>query len=368
MILFAGGGSGGHIFPSLAIAERLTELRVDCRCHFLISTRPVDAQILASSKLDFSPLPVRSLPTRWWNPVGWPGFALGWFGSISQVRRMIRNTNVAAIVAMGGCVSAAAIMAASKVGLPVAMVNLDTPPGKANALMARRATKVFTVCSPPADGQHVGLPLRRCAIGRVEKPEARRTLGLNPERHVLLVVGGSQGAETLNRLMVQLVALPQPRLALAQWQVLHLVGTHGADPIRHAYAQAGIDATVRPFCDQMGMAWTAATVAISRAGAGSVAEARANGTPTVFMPYPHHADLHQGNNARELVNLGGAELVDDLIDPVANARQLAGPLMTLMTDARKRRSMTRAMYESLPEDGALVIAAWLAKHLPSTAR
>lgn len=362
-ILFAGGGTGGHIFPSLAVVERLTEQGVQCKYHFLVSTRPLDTHIVKPRRLAFTALPVRPLPKRVWDLVAWPGFARAWFSSVRQARRVIGQTNAAAVVAMGGYVSAPAVAAAYRSGLSLVVVNLDTPPGKANRLMARRATKVFTVCPGLPGGERIGLPLRRCAVGDGQKPAARCALGLDPDRDVLFVTGGSQGADTLNQMMARLVTLPEPKRALQNWQVLHLAGIHANEPMQCAYAQAGIDATVQPFCDQMGLAWTAATVAISRAGAGSVAEAHANGTPTVFLPYPYHADLHQKNNAQDMVDIGGAQLYDDLVDPVANAQQLARPLVALMNDPLKRHKMTQLMHSRLSADGAQVIATWLSQRL-----
>ncbi len=359
-ILFAGGGTGGHIFPSLAIAERLEEHAAPLRSHFLVSKRPLDAQILAKTSHTYSPLPAQPLSKKPWQ---WPGLCSAYSRSVSQVRAMIADMNVSAVVAMGGFVSAPAIAAARRSGIPVALVNLDAVPGLANRLMARRATQIFSVYPQDAwpGAEIIGLPLRRSAVGPESHAESRVALGLDPQRDTLLVTGASQGAQSINRLMIELAGQASVRQALRTggWQVLHLAGSSQVEELRSAYAKAEIPAKVEAFCDAMGHAWRAATVAISRSGAGSVAEAWANATPTVFLPYPYHKDQHQRLNALPLVTPGGALLFNDLIDAPANARQLTGPLLALMRNESQRSRMITLMRQKQPADGAEAAAQWL---------
>lgn len=364
-ILFAGGGTGGHIFPSLAIVERLREQGVEADYRFLVSTRPLDAQILGKHGLPYTALPVQPLPGNLRALAALPSFVRGWFASVAQVRRIIRQETVAAVAAMGGYVSAPAVVAAYRSGIPTALINLDTPPGKANRMLAKRATAVFTVY-PALNGQRVGLPLRRIALATADPASARREWGLDPRRSTLLVTGGSQGAESINQMMMQLLTMPGPQAALRQWQVIHLAGVHPTEPVRRAYKEAGVPAVVEPFSDRMGLAWSATTLAISRAGAGSVAEIWANATPTIFLPYPYHKDQHQKHNTRELVGIGGACVCDDLIDPAANAKQITGPLLDLMNDPARRHAMAKAMKDTPPQDGAATIAGWLTERVNPT--
>lgn len=359
-ILFAGGGTGGHLFPNLAIAERFQEQNKVCRCHFLVSRRPIDEQILSQQDVLSTALPAQPWPSRWWDWLAIPRVGFAWMGSVRQIRQMLRKENVIAVVATGGFVSAPAVWAAGLAGVPVAMVNLDTPAGRANRFLAGWAMKVFSVDDGLPQAQRIGLPLRRSAVGGTDQSTSRRQLGLDPLRRTLLVTGGSQGARTVNQMMVQLVKLPEASDALTNWQVLHLVGGDSCEPICDAYTEQGVVATVRPFCDQMGLAWSAADLAISRAGAGSVAEAWANGTPTLFLPYPHHKDQHQRHNAMTLVHLGGAQLQDDQVDPTLNAMHLATPLVTLMTDHTMRQHMRSQMQSQPPQEGASTVARWLA--------
>ena len=151
----------------------------------------------------------------------------------------------------------------------------------------------------------------------------------------LLVTGASQGASSLNALMVAFAL--KHRDLLSHWQVLHLAGPRSspsAAELDAGYARAGVRALVLPFLNEMGLAWGAAELALSRAGANSVAEAEANRVPTVFVPYPYHADLHQEANAKPLVDDGAAVLAYDKLDVTANLESIGRPLEALMADGR----------------------------------
>ena len=369
-ILFAGGGTGGHIFPSLAIVERLQEKNTNAHYHFLISDRPLDTAILTKHNLAHTALPACPMPTQIpWGVISLPKFANRWLRSIAVSKKIIENTNATALVAMGGYISAPALVAARKTRVTNILINLDATPGRANQLMARRATQVFSTSEKIA-GQPIGLPLRRSAIGPQNPFKARQSIKLNPNRNTLLVIGGSQGAQSINHMMIQLVAIPQVQTALKNWQVLHLTGHQAinnsdATSLQNAYKNAQLPATVVPFCDQIGLAWASATIALSRAGAGSVAEAWANATPTIFLPYPHHKDLHQKQNAQQLVRLGGASMIDDLINPLTNARQIAKSLIPLINNAQRRNHMIHVMQQHPPNDGAHTVARWLAQQITS---
>ncbi|MCX5663035.1 MAG: UDP-N-acetylglucosamine--N-acetylmuramyl-(pentapeptide) pyrophosphoryl-undecaprenol N-acetylglucosamine transferase [Planctomycetota bacterium] len=357
-ILFAGGGTGGHIFPSLAIVERLRETNCPSKPHFLVSNRPLDAQILGKESLTYTPLVARPPSLQ---PIKLFAFGRAWFESVAQTTHVIQQMSAVALVAMGGFVAAPAVWAARKAGIPVVLVNLDAVPGMANKQMSRWATEVFSAYATPVlpRANLVGFPLRRSVIGPADVAVARRELSLDPERDTLLVTGASQGAESINNMMIELLNLAQPRKALRAWQVLHLSGPADVERLRKAYEQAQVPARVEAFCNAMGMAWRAADIAVSRAGAGSVAEAWANATPTLFFPYPYHKDQHQRLNTDPLVRIGAAKVFTDKIEPMPNARQLTGPLMALMSNTQQRLHMAELMRERQPGDGAMAIAQWL---------
>ena len=203
----------------------------------------------------------------------------------------------------------------------------------------------------------VGMPLRRSAIAPAGRAECRGRLGLDPVRPCLFVTGASQGASSLNSFMVAF-ALKNKDL-LSHWQVLHLAGSKGspsAAELDAAYARAGVKALVLPFLNDMGLAWGAAELALSRAGANSVAEAEANHVPTVFVPYPYHRDLHQEANAKPLVRAGAAVLAYDRLDVAANMQSIGEPLATLIADGRLRDEMESALRARPQVDAADAIA------------
>jgi UDP-N-acetylglucosamine--N-acetylmuramyl-(pentapeptide) pyrophosphoryl-undecaprenol N-acetylglucosamine transferase len=355
-ILFAGGGTGGHLFPSLAIAERLREIGGPA-ARFLCSDRAIDRQILAKAGVDFTPCPMRPLPTRPWQA---PTFLRHMIGSRRLVKRMIRDEGVRLVVAMGGFVSVPAALAAKSAGIPVMLVNLDAIPGKANCWIAARADIVHSVYPSPllpaGRTQAVALPLRRSCLTSGDARRDRLALGLEADKPMLLVTGASQGARSINVAIIEMLKRGDFRAALAGWQVMHLAGEGTTADLTAAYQAADVPAKVVEFCDQMGSAWGGAEVAISRAGANSVAEVAANGVPTVFLPYPYHKDQHQKLNAAPLVNSGAALMFEDAIEPAPNAERLTGPLIELLTVAAKRQEIRDKLRASRPADGAKQLA------------
>ncbi len=363
-ILYAGGGTGGHIFPNLAIQEQAQEMGIAAEPHFAVSMRPLDAQIISAHGWGYTPVPVEPLPRGIGGLARWPGFAKSWRRSVRVARDLIRRHQPIAVVATGGFVCGPVVVAARRARVPVALVNLDAVAGLANRTLARRSTTVFTVYDAALPGRRIGLPLRRTAVGPGEPGEARQRLGLDPRAPTLLVLGGSQGARTVNEMMLQLLRDNAARPPFQGWQVLHLLGTGTRwEPYTQAYRQAAVDAKVEPFLDQIGLGWSAASLAISRAGAGSVAEAWANATPTIFMPYPHHRDQHQRFNAQPLIELKAAALFEDLIDPRVNAQKIRDLLLGLIENDETRSEMTRRLQRSWPGNGARDVARWLGGRL-----
>lgn len=347
--VFAGGGTGGHIFPALAIAERLRERDPSARAHFLVSQRPLDAEILSRLGEAHGPLPAKPLIKR---PLALARFAMSWGPSVRATRgtiRSLREGGPVALVAMGGFVCPPAVRGALAERAPVTLVNLDAVPGLANRFVARRAHDVVTSTPVPGrDWELVGPIVRRAALPPADAAACRERLGLDPGARTLFVSGGSQGARSINELMLALAR----EGALAGWQVVHQTGRDADPAIAEAYEAAGVRARVAEFFDEVGLAWGAADLAIGRAGAGTVAEAWASRTPTVFLPYPYHADEHQRRNAEPLAAAGGAVILSDRVDPAANLAEHRGALAGLLTDASRLTAMRDALGSLGPPDGA----------------
>ncbi len=363
LIIFAGGGSGGHLFPSLAIAERLAEVAPAASAEFYCSQRAIDRDILEQAGAAFHPLPAAPMLLRPF-PAAPMRFISGWRRTVRETASALAeraSVGPVAVALMGGFVAAPVARAAAKVGVPSVLVNLDVAPGKANRLMARFAGRIISAvpCPDfPAFSRTVtGMPVRRSAIATLGPAECRLRLGLDPDTSTLLVTGASQGAGTFNRLLIDLLA--HRREVFDGWQVLHLTGPADQSAVRDAYRKAGVNAQVLPFCTDMASAWGAADLALSRCGASSVAEALANGVPTLFSPYPWHRDQHQRLNAIEHVRAGRAWLVDDAIDPARNLETMGKRLIELMSAASEREQVARRLRSEPATDAASQIAALL---------
>jgi UDP-N-acetylglucosamine--N-acetylmuramyl-(pentapeptide) pyrophosphoryl-undecaprenol N-acetylglucosamine transferase len=357
-IVLAGGGSGGHLSPGLAIAERLIEVDANARPLFLCSARAIDAQMLGDAGADFRPIPAEGLSK---SLGGILRFVKGYWRGRTLAERILREERAAHVVSLGGFVTGPVTAAARRLGIPVTLVNLDATPGRANRVVARRAQRVLSACETPGLPAFaeaiVGMPIRRAAIAPADRAACRAELGLDASRPVLLVTGASQGAGSLNEFIVAFAAAH--RDLLANWQVLHLAGprsTPSVAELEAGYARAGVHAKVLPFLNRMGLGWGAAELALSRAGANSVAEAEVNRVPTVFVPYPYHADLHQRKNAEPLVDAGCAALALDAIDVGGNLRSIGEPLAALLADGRVRDRMEHALRARRMPDAAEAIA------------
>jgi UDP-N-acetylglucosamine--N-acetylmuramyl-(pentapeptide) pyrophosphoryl-undecaprenol N-acetylglucosamine transferase len=356
-VVFAGGGTGGHLFPGMAVWSRLRARRPEARAWFRVSERPLDARLLHAHGLEGAP--VTMPPLRGAGRL--PRFAWCWARETFREMRRLRAQGAAAVLATGGFTCAPVVTAARLLGLPVALLGLDAVPGKAVRVLGPLATRVFLVggARAPHGAYRVGMPMR--VEGLAHPPaEARRAFGMDPARPLLLVTGGSQGAEALNEAMVR----ASPQLPLAGWQVLH-VGAEGktAERLVAAYERAGARAKAVRFVREMGMAWAAAELAVSRAGAGSAAEARAARVPTVFVPYPHHRDAHQEANAAPLRRAGGAHLAPEGASAEETAAAIRRRLGSLLRGPGQRRAMTQRLGAIAEPDGAEAVAAWLAARL-----
>jgi UDP-N-acetylglucosamine--N-acetylmuramyl-(pentapeptide) pyrophosphoryl-undecaprenol N-acetylglucosamine transferase len=356
--IFAGGGSGGHLSPGLAIAERLGELDDTARAYFVCSRRDVDRTMLAEARAGFEQLPGSPFSLR---PLGLLRFARDFIRSQRAARAVLERTAAEHVVAMGGFIAAPAVAAAAGQRTPVTLVNLDAPPGRANRWIARRCDQVLSavpVPEMPQFAQHVvGMPVRRAAMAPGPADACRRELGLEPSAPTLLVTGASQGARSINALLGAL-AEADPT-AFSGWQVLHLSGPADEQRLRSAYSAAGVQALVRPFLHGMGAAWGAADLAVSRAGASSVAEAWVNAVPTVFLPYPHHRDRHQQRNAQPMAEAGGAIVEADRPDREENLHRAGAVIRELLRDERRRETMRSSLRRRRAPDAAATIARLL---------
>jgi len=361
--LFVGGGTGGHLYPALAITEQIFLRDPDAITHFACSARAIDAKVLGDAGAEFTPIPARPPRPR---PAEVLRFAGAWRASVRTLRAIIRELRrrrgSVVVVAMGGFVSAPSHAAARRERAPILLVNLDAVPGRANRFLARRVDRVLTAAPVDAGrGWERIPPIVRAAMNEpIDRAEARRSLALEPRTRTLLITGGSQGAHSINAFMAAF-ARAHPD-ALVGWQVLHQCGA-GADraDLEDAYKSAGVGAIVSEYIDDMRAALGAADLAVSRCGAGSVAECFATRTPALLLPYPYHKDGHQRRNARVLVEPGAAIVRTDRVDTGANLADAGAALRTLLTDPGALGALARAAASLGPADGASRVASELGR-------
>lgn len=355
--VFVGGGTGGHLYPALAIIEQLKEIAPSVKTHIVCSQRRIDAAILESEHADYSTIPATS-PSGGLRGV--IRFVKNWGPSVRQLRKVIKEFKATCdqvtVVSMGGFVSAPSAMASRAEKCDLILINLDAVPGKANRWIAKRANKAFTAARVEGFSKWIQTrPIVREFSDRRDRQRAYSEFGLDSDKHTILVTGGSQGAQSVNRFMVEFAQSHTD--AFKDWQILHQVGGGGdGETVALGYREAGVSAVVVEYIEEMGAALEAANLAVGRCGAGTVAECWAASVPGIFFPYPYHKDEHQKHNAQVLVDAGVAIVCDDKIDAKLNVKKHASTLSDLLTDHDRLVEMNAA-YQSLGSaDGAAFIA------------
>jgi len=336
-VAIACGGTGGHLFPGLAVAEHLTAR--NCAVTVLISPKQIDQQAVKSAR----GVAVATLPSVALQAGQRLAFLRGCWQSWRAARALFAVERPHAVLAMGGFTSAPPILAARPLGARTFLHESNTIPGRANRWLARFVDQAF-VGFPETEGRLAakqvtvtGTPVRSEFQVREPGP-CRVALGLAPTRPVILVMGGSQGASGINELVRH--ALPVLARHALDWQWLHLAGPRDVDRLKQAYDRLGLQAMVHPFLEEMNLALGAATACVSRAGASSLAELAAVRLPALLVPLPTSADNHQFFNALAFERTGAAEVLEQRdATPDKVARTLRG----LVEDGAARTEMKTAL-------------------------
>jgi UDP-N-acetylglucosamine--N-acetylmuramyl-(pentapeptide) pyrophosphoryl-undecaprenol N-acetylglucosamine transferase len=362
--VIAAGGTGGHLFPGLAVGEILRQRGHEVM--LLISEKEIDS-LATQGRTEFriERLPGIGLPKLLSPAV----FAfLGRFKSgLDRCRALYRDFQPDAVLGMGGFTSTAPILAGRMRGLPTFLHESNAIPGKANKLNARLAKVVllgFRECAPHfgrAKSEVTGTPIRRDLVDRLPKEAALGVFGLAPERRTLLVMGGSQGARGINRS----VAAALPHLSDRAVQVIHLAGAEDEAMLGEAYRAAGIPAFVAAFHHKMEQAYSAADLAIARSGAASLTELSHFALPSLLIPYPYAAEDHQTLNARIFEKAGAALL---LPESGLTAEGLAQKLLWCLDDPARLSEMSACSARLAPRDAAERVAEMILQHAHPRAR
>ncbi len=332
-VLIVAGGTGGHVFPALAAADVLVRRGVPL--FWLGTPSGLESRLVPAAGHRLETVTVKGLRGNGW--LGWLQAPWMVLRATWQAMRVMRRERPDVVLGMGGYVAGPAGLAAWLLRRPLVIHEQNARPGLTNKLLVPFARYVLTGLDAPlaASGKRrfVGNPIR-AEIAALPVP-SKRYAG-REGRARLLVIGGSLGARTLNQ------RLPQALAMLAQGErpeVLHQAGARTLQMAVDAYAQAGVQADVREFIDDMAEAYQWCDLVICRAGALTVSELAAAGLPAILVPYPYAVDDHQTANAEFLCRAGGAE---QRADAELDAQWLAARLRTLLGDRARLQAMAEA--------------------------
>ncbi len=342
LIAFAGGGTGGHLYPALAIAESLRKNIPHVRILFFGTDRAIDEHILGEAEYEW----VRqSIPALSKNPWQWISLIKRFRKVSADCRMRFESDRPVMVIGSGGMGSVPAMRAAHKLGIPTALMNPDVLPGRANRHLTRRADLIFVqwedavVQFPSTSKVRVtGCPVRSTFL-HADRSAGLKRYNLDPNKKTLLITGASQGARNINFAAITILPFLQN---FEDWQILHLTGHADYDSVRAAYEKSSVQGTVVAYTDHMADALAASDLVIARAGASFLAELMAVGKASILIPYPYHKDQHQLANAKCLAKVAAAKIVHDSLDPEINGASLQRELELLMCDHEMRHSMDEA--------------------------
>lgn len=340
-LLLTTGGTGGHIFPALAVAEALRRECPRARILFVGSDYGPEVRLAAAAGLEFEGLPARGFVGRGFRAAAAAGRMVAAFGRALGVLRRFRPQVVAGF---GGYAAFAPMLAGRCLGVPCVLHEQNAVAGASNRLLGRLARRICL--SLP---QTAGFPPERCVLTGNPVRAAVAAVGEMPRDFSgrrLLIMGGSLGAHALN----EHVAAHLARLRAAGVEIRHQTGKADEAAVRAAYAAAGYDpACVSAFIDDMAAAYAWADLALCRAGATSVAELCAAGVPSVLVPFPFAAHDHQTRNAEALRDAGAALLVPQ---SAMSEADIVGVTLSLLNDPGRRAAMSAAARRNARPDAA----------------
>jgi UDP-N-acetylglucosamine--N-acetylmuramyl-(pentapeptide) pyrophosphoryl-undecaprenol N-acetylglucosamine transferase len=355
-IAVVGGGTGGHIFPALAVVNELRVMGEHVEARLATGRKAVERDWAR----EVQPEPVRLMAAPMpygFQPLGMARATVSAGLGVLQTLLWWRCWKPAAMLTFGGYVSVPPAIAARLTHIPYAFHSADALPDRSARLLARRA-RLITVNYAEAQEAFPDLPVQvtgqpvRPWLFTTSREHAARNLGLQPDRMTLLIVGGSQGARSLNRASVAAA----PRLmGESDLQVLHLPGPLDCHEVKDALADARIPNDrwqVREFLYEMEWALAVADLAVTRAGANALAELALAGVPMIMVPYPH-AGGHQNYNAEPLQRAGAGIIVEDA---ELTAERLANEVLGLCRDEKRRREMAQAARRWARPDAARRVA------------
>ena len=360
LVAIACGGTGGHLFPGLAVGDEI--LLRGGRVLLLVSPKDIDQRVAGGLR----GYEIVSLPAIGLTRGKITGFLSSSIKSFRRCRALFREKKPDAVLAMGGFTSAPPILAGWMAGAKTFIHEANTLPGKANRWLAHFADEAFVFFQETSGRLNLqkvevtGMPVRN-QFQPMEAASARMALGLLARPPVLLVMGGSQGASGINALVCE--ALPALLARMPDLQFIHLTGTQDFEKVAAAYKKVSGKALVLPFLTEMELALGAATLAVSRSGASSLAELAAMGLPSLLIPYPAATDDHQLFNALAFSESGASALLEQRS---ATGSILARLIIDLISDAPALGRMKHAIAAAHLPCAAERVAERILSSIPQT--
>ncbi|MBZ0187074.1 MAG: undecaprenyldiphospho-muramoylpentapeptide beta-N-acetylglucosaminyltransferase [Candidatus Obscuribacterales bacterium] len=346
-IVLTGGGTGGHVYPALSVAEKLVADQSVEAILYIGARGHIEESLAAERQLDFVGLSVSGLP-RSLSPrlFSWPFETLA---AISKAKKILNEFRPTCVLGTGGYASAAPLAAALLSKIPIAVHEPDAHPGLVNRLFSKHASLVSLgmegAISRLAKGRAKivvnGNPVRQTFVDLLQKGQASAVLGLRSELTTIVITGGSQGARAINESLTG--ALPRLLENEEPLQIIHQAGEKNLHELKESLPESILKHPrycLRPYFEDMAVVYGASDLAVCRAGAMTIAELAVTGTPSIFIPYPYAAQDHQMHNARYLEKKGAALVIaQDELD----SSRLANLILSTIAEKEKLANMKAAM-------------------------
>jgi UDP-N-acetylglucosamine--N-acetylmuramyl-(pentapeptide) pyrophosphoryl-undecaprenol N-acetylglucosamine transferase len=334
-LVIAGGGTGGHLFPGIAVAQEFADRDKHNRVLFINAGRSLEKRVLSELGWPSQTIAIEGIKGRGrWHQLA---AAAKIPKAIWQSRRMLKQFAADAVLGVGGYSAGPVVFAARRSGIATALHEQNQLPGVTNRILGRMVDRIYlsfaesSDCFAGAAVKITGNPVRDEIIALAEKSK-RRSEASDPHFHIL-VIGGSQGAHAINMAMVEaLPLLTQGRSV----RITHQTGDRDFDRVKRAYDQVQMSAVVQPFFTDMAAQYRRADLIVCRAGATTVAEITVIGKAALFIPFPYAADDHQTRNAQALVGAGAAEMI---AESELSSETLANVVNKLANDRRQLTKM-----------------------------
>ena len=355
-VIVSGGGTGGHIFPAVSIANAIRKLRPDAKILFVGAQGRMEMQRVPAAGYDIKGLPIRGFYRPLWKPSN-IGVAIDYLRSKWMAKKLLREFRPDVAVGVGGYASSAALGAANSLGIPTLIQEQNSYAGLANKQLAGKAAKICVAYEgmerffPKDKIMMTGNPVRQSLLETtLTREDAVRSFGLDPDRKTILIVGGSLGARTVNESVLQHLDLIGQSGVQFVWQTGKYYYADIKERLSKLTAQLS-NLIVTDFITDMGAAYRAADLVISRAGASSISEFCLIGKPVILVPSPNVAEDHQTKNALALANRDAAIYVKDADAPGV---LLQKAIDTVADDARLQSLSENVLKLALPDSAEII--------------